>query len=74
MKGFISQWNFPKIICSELTPEKRSKLVYQIRKNDGRDIKYVPFVDSALMKSGTLEYKPARELSVGRKNGSRSFY
>lgn len=59
---------------SELDSEKGTDLVYQIRKNDGRAIKDTPFVDIAFMQAGTLNDKPVWEFSVGRKDGSRSYY
>lgn len=59
---------------SEWNAEKETHLVYQIRKNDGRNIKDVPFVDIAFMKDGTHKDKPVWTFSVGRKDGSRSYY
>jgi hypothetical protein len=74
VQTFIASQGYRVDTYSELNPEKGTELVYQIRKNDGRDIKDVPFVDIAFMQSGTLEDKPVWEFSVGRKDGSRSFY
>jgi hypothetical protein len=59
---------------SELDIEKGTDLVYQVRKNDGRNIKDVPFVDIAFMQEKTLDNQSVWEFSVARKDGSRSYY
>jgi hypothetical protein len=59
---------------SELSAEKGTDLVYQIRKNDGRELKDAPFVDIAFMQASELDNKPVWVFSVARKDGSRSYY
>lgn len=74
VQNFITNQGYRVDTYSELSAEKGTHLVYQIRRNDGRNIKDTPFVDIAFMQEGNLAGKPVWEFSVGRKDGSRSYY
>lgn len=74
VQQYISDQGYRVDTYSELSADKGTDLVYQIRKNDGRDIKDTPFVDIAFMQEGNLDGKPVWEFSVGRPDGRRSYY
>lgn len=74
VQQYIAEQGYRVDMYSPLSPQKGTDLVYQIRKNDGRDIEDTPFVDIAFMQASTLNDKPVWSFSVGRKDGSRSYY